>query len=111
MYSYNLAGPSAYTEIKSGTTHPVGLSETIGNSFFRLFPNPAGDHIQLELHGAGWKNISICLYDFTGKQVLADFPEKIGNYYFVDVSQLPSGMYLVLLQSDTQRFIRKLIIE
>jgi hypothetical protein len=69
----------------------------------RVFPNPTTEKIHLSAK----KTLSkITLYDVYGKQIL----EKENDTEALNVSQLNSGIYFLEVYSDSEKAIKKLII-
>jgi len=79
----------------------------IGSAYFKIFPNPAGD--LLYIHRLTTGNARIEIYNSTG--MLADFFEINDIETIINVSKLPSGVYLIKLTDNqnisTQRFIKE----
>lgn len=67
----------------------------------RVFPNPAGDILQVEWAGPGAKEGVLTLSDMYGRiliqSYLSDTSEAAATF---DLSRVPSGMYLLTLWSD-----------
>ncbi len=63
---------------------------------FHLYPNPAGDRVQVKLaqQTERTENIQLRMYDITGRQVLT---QALGADYTFDVSAQPQGVYFVEL--------------
>ncbi len=111
MFSYNFAGPSGYTTTRSGYTRPVGINEAMADNEFLVFPNPAGDQINLKLSDPFPHNISICLFDFSGRQVLSLTPGNADRELTIPVSNWPAGIYLLQIQWAGEWYDKKIIIE
>jgi hypothetical protein len=89
----------------TGVNHSFGIE--------RIYPNPANERVSLEvtLHGAA--NIEVMLLDQTGRVVKAihqgALPE--GNHTIAgDVSQLPAGMYYLVVTADQDHYTSKVMI-
>lgn len=71
----------------------------------KLFPNPANDHISIEIENEKDECFSISVYDMSGRQclLLNDIKTNAGKQLIkLDVSPLKRGLYLVtVLTSDT----------
>ena len=72
-------------------------------SEFRLFPNPAGNHINLEIEQTDFK---VEIFDFVGKKVFQSI-----NTNTIDIKELQKGVYLIKVSmfnsSQTKLFIKK----
>ena len=73
-----------------------------------LYPNPASKAITLKWGGE--KTATVTLTDITGKQILAN---NIGanSIKQLDISKLSKGLYLVTIESETQKITKKLVIQ
>ena len=78
-----------------------------------LQPNPAKDMVQLFFASSDINNAQLSLYDLSGKLVEQhNFVTVIGeNQYNWSLSHLPSGYYLVQLNTPNTQSIQRLIIE
>ncbi|PQJ19205.1 T9SS type A sorting domain-containing protein [Nonlabens tegetincola] len=80
----------------------LGLSDETNVFELKLYPNPANDHVTIfsmdDVH-------DVMLYDFTGKQINVRVENNI-----IDVSTLPSGMYIVKAVINEQITAAKLIV-
>jgi hypothetical protein len=100
---------------------PTTINKTYSNTALtgkktdlRIFPNPASDHINIDLGDqfAG-QNCRIAIYDIIGNLVLNTGNKgNTGNLISnIDISSLLKGMYIIKLQMDdgyciSRRFIR-----
>lgn len=85
----------------------TSIQEELGNSGFKLFPNPAQNIINissLALNG----NISIIIYDLTGKIVIKTTLK--GSQSTINIESIPTGIYLMTIidssKSNTFKFIK-----
>ncbi|WP_167343116.1 T9SS type A sorting domain-containing protein [Nonlabens sp. SY33080] len=80
----------------------LGLSDETNVFELKLYPNPANDHVTFsssdDVH-------DVKLYDFSGKQINVQVENNI-----IDVSTLPSGMYIVKAVINEQITAAKLIV-
>lgn len=69
----------------------------------KIFPNPASDEINLSLYLKKTTKISVTIYDILGKEVKTVNPGKLSggiNIQVINISDLNTGKYLMLLESD-----------
>lgn len=111
-YTNPATGCNSYREISGSVVAcvPRGVSseQSIVNSQWSLFPNPAHSVIHLKIEslvGAG----SIVLTDLYGKQVKEQSLSLGINT--IDVSNLAKGMYLVSVIANNQKQTQKIIVE
>lgn len=78
--------------------------EEIDNEEVVIYPNPVDDIVMIETHGrASLQNVII--YDVNGRNVLSTSESQI------DISNLPSGVYLMKIESSDGIFYKKIIKE
>ncbi len=75
-----------------------------------VYPNPASEKVMLVFDNNKNEKYSLRIVDITGKEVLRQ--ENIyGNSAFLNVSNLPQGIFTILLQSGTKFFSGKLVVK
>ncbi len=74
------------------------------------FPNPASDFIALQFNGLNRVELTLALYDITGKLVEQGrlLPGQTIAYF--DIQKLYQGEYLLSISSGTQTDVRKIMI-
>ncbi len=70
----------------------------------KIYPNPAKDKLFIK---GNTENTNVKIYNLQGQLVL----EKVLNDKFIDISQLPTGLYTLKIQNKNNVFIEKLIKE
>lgn len=97
---------SAFTLNPDGTT--VSALENPNEDIIKLYPNPAFDKIQISLNSNfPESNSSYSIADLTGKIVQSG---KInGAKTSVDISDLPTGLYIMNLQTGNKNYFKKII--
>jgi len=123
-FNYLIAGSNVYiypyqtgtisfslqAENECGTTNPLMFMFSIidcGSSselYYRAYPNPAIDNINIELRNANvapvsGSSVSATLYDFTGNPVRSNIPVS-NNEAVIDVAALPKGYYILTIKVD-----------
>ena len=84
----------------------VGVDQ-LGTGSFAIFPNPAADI--LNITGNNVKTVTIC--DMTGRTVY-EYPGNNSKKITINISSLPSGIYLVtIIDISGNKTIRKIIKE
>jgi hypothetical protein len=82
------------------------VNGNVGNPGIRIFPNPASDHIQVELTNAS-EAATFEIYDINGKRVLQ---QLVFSNSYISVSGLSRGFYLYQLHDGNRVFRGKLVI-
>ncbi|MBK9462816.1 MAG: T9SS type A sorting domain-containing protein [Sphingobacteriales bacterium] len=74
-----------------------------------LSPNPTRNNLNLAYNTTTTEDATITLYDLTGKAVLqtTETATEGTNNYNLQLTDLPTGMYIVQLQTATQRLTQK----
>ena len=86
-----------------------GEDNISGRTQVNLYPNPANDKVHLNVEGLDPGPVTIRLTDVYGEQVLPYHREPATPHYntTLDVSELPSGIYLLSIQSGQSTYNRK----
>lgn len=84
---------------------PVGLDEQLELAL-DLFPNPATHTLNLTLETK--QPFYAQVFDAMGRQI---FEVRATDSARIDVSSWPSGLYSVLVESQDQRVVRKVVIQ
>lgn len=80
-------------------------------AFFRMYPNPASDLLNLVYRPNSNSGAQFTIHDLTGKMVYStnlNGPEL--SQQTVDISSLPAGIYLTTLQDGNSKSTSKLVI-
>ncbi len=85
--------------------------EEVTSPGFRIFPNPAGDMINIETSCITNQNMEVRISDLQGRVMLQQNFAKSGSIISVPVSGLVSGMYVVVIRSNTWSGSSKLVIK
>lgn len=90
------------TNIMFDNTLPEGVRDTYEESIL-VFPNPVGDYIYLQIED-NQSNFSCELYDIQGKRLI-----KQDNAASINVSSLPSGTYILQINTNNGTQFQKVI--
>jgi serine protease len=84
----------------------TGITKTLHNSSLQIYPNPAKNSVSID-----WKGFTFdcTIYNALGQQLLTK--NDISNSYFVDLADYAKGIYLIEVQSGSEKIIKKLVIE
>lgn len=104
-YISGVMGPADRVQIQLNT----GLDDPQAKPGFNLFPNPAGNQLFIEttqpLHG----ELTIMIFDLTGRQSLVKTIHNQQQSVALDISHLPAGAYLIRVNSPNQVFTGRFI--
>lgn len=76
-------------------------------AFVQVYPNPATTNIRVL--NLGTSALQLSLYDLNGHLVLTE--ETTRKQHTINVSDLPPGLYLLLVESNEQRMVKTISIE
>jgi hypothetical protein len=80
--------------------------ENLANASFVLYPNPAQNHISLDVSIPFQQ---IIIQDLTGKVVWSESYEAFTNHTKIDVSHLAKGVYTLAVWNNTNRKVMKFV--
>jgi len=74
-----------------------------------LFPNPANEKVSIRLNkNAG--NVSVLIYDFTGKQIENKLILNAGEIIDINTSQFAEGVYILSINTSDKTITKKLTV-
>ncbi|HET8574196.1 MAG TPA: T9SS type A sorting domain-containing protein [Edaphocola sp.] len=96
--------------------YPSGISNENGPKLMdlQLYPNPAFDELNIQINSDSIKNIFINIKDMAGRVLLRrslSYPPFDHNVFKLNVSMLRTGMYLIELNQDGTRIVKKFVIQ
>lgn len=97
-----------------GTLPSVGIDENDNSIGLNLYPNPASDFVQAQYSLAASTNVTISVYDVTGKLVntISKGNEPSGRHFAsINTSLLAKGFYTIAVQTATGLSTAKLIVK
>jgi len=98
-----------YVKLASGSTVTgTGESEDFSSSLL-LYPNPAIESFRLDLLSAPFGNITVHIYDVSGKAVFSETASDL-KQFMVPVNDFSPGIYAVVIRGVGMTGMKKLII-
>ena len=91
----------------------MGVREIDFIKNIKLFPNPNAGHLTLEINSASGENLMLKVVDIMGKMVYTK-ELKLTNGLSkteLNLQNLASGTYMVILESDKGILVRKMMIQ
>lgn len=106
---------STVSTITEAVTHYIPSTAGITNKDFNdlniaVYPNPASDLIAIQVGTLVKKDISVKLFDLSGKLMAVSSISKGSTIAYFDTRKFYSGEYILLLQSGEQSSTRNIII-
>lgn len=87
------------------------IEKDVDDFSFRIFPNPANDFINIKYDGLSLSNTKVSILNVSGQVLSQDvFKFSTAGYKSVSTSKLPTGAYVILIESGNQIFTEKLMI-
>lgn len=115
-YTEGLAGDRDYFLTKFDLTHlrdssMVGIAEhEFENQVsFSVFPNPVEDHLKIDIQAKGQKIRQVQILDLSGK-VIEQFG-TITNQISYECGALAPGVYIVEVQLDKGRMVKRFVVK
>jgi hypothetical protein len=95
----------------AGARQIVSATPVVSDDDWTIYPNPAYDRASIDLSVLYGHETQITIFDASGK-MLWNHPMQILNtpVVEVDMNTIPSGIYHVVLRTDTQSMVKKLVI-
>lgn len=101
---------NSFTNVVRDLGRKLTLSvQTVNSEQIEVFPNPASRNVYLTIPN-NFQNISLKMYDISGKICLIRSNLENGNYDF-PIENLSNGMYFLQISSDKGKTVRKVIIQ
>lgn len=85
------------------------VSELSDQPSFISFPNPTRDQVSIEFREANKHYYNYSVFDLYGRLAISGKLELKKKVYTLDLSSLPGGSYILLVQSDKKILSRKIL--
>ena len=118
---FTACGPSSFaiadcgsnpgTQFQDAIFNSAGAVLSVDNKFLTgisVYPNPTTERLFIS-SGQGQELKMASLYDITGKVVLTKTFQSSNNDKELNLSSLPTGLYILRLESDTASITKKVI--
>lgn len=108
---YNTGG-AAFADVN----HVNGLANLSGNDLLSVYPNPvkSTDGLNLRISNLVQTELLLKLIDINGRELvqqkLSNFNEQ-GIYLNLSSYQLNAGLYILSIETPTQKYIRKILVQ
>jgi rhamnogalacturonan endolyase len=99
--------PVSCTGLKSGLMDVTRIDPTEEEVDFDISPNPVKDLVKIHLSNKFKPNTTLQLLNNTGSVILTQKIE--GSDKILDISTLPSGIYMIVISDSDNSIIRKLV--
>jgi hypothetical protein len=104
--------PNGYASIDSTMYFSANCSSVfvgeLNSESVLIYPNPATNHITVDLNGLGETNSTLKMYDFSGKRV---FEKQSNSTTTIDVSYFVKGMYTLEVSTSDKVLRSKVVLD
>jgi len=107
------AGKNCYKTTKTVYLDVLTLSdEDTKNSGFDVYPNPVNDKLKIVMNNPFVGKSNLKITDYSGKVLKDKMIEKTSEQLLIeeDLSELPSGVYLIVVQQNSKTY-KKVIVK
>lgn len=105
----NLGCGTLFSRFITVLNRPTSLEDSLARAL-TIFPNPVDDVLKLELADTPFKQLSIRLANVLGKVFIDETWEPSqGPQLRLDAQTLPSGVYLLILEAEGLRLVRRIV--
>ena len=99
----------------SGLGHSSPTSTSISQEAFdqlniNIFPNPASDLIAVQINGLLKDDLSVRLFDMTGRKIESKIISKGQTIAFFETESLYDGTYLIVIENGNNRMTKKVVV-
>lgn len=77
------------------------IREVIGTNEIRIYPNPTGGFLHIEIPGEKENNVNIRLYDMKGRTIKE--MQVTDEYIVLDMNSQPAGIYILSIMVGEKR--------
>ena len=96
------------TDIDGKFSYSHTVAVNMQNDSFKFYPNPANNYLNFKWDGQN-PELEINILDYQGKNYISTVISKDNPIVNFD-DQLPSGMYILIVETPTKRIIKKLAV-
>lgn len=113
VYNYNVAKATigATMHFATAATSVLANNDFENDSQVSFYPSPAKDTLYINLGTIEESRYSFSIIDINGKVVLQKNIENAHLIEPIPLEGLPKGMFMAVLQTDTKRITKKVIVE
>jgi hypothetical protein len=85
-------------------------NETFDADEFKIWPNPAGNFVNIQLNSTISGDVDIEIFNINGKKV-ANFQKEAAQEIRLNIDELNAGVYLVKVISNEANYTKKLLVK
>ncbi|HEY8401613.1 MAG TPA: T9SS type A sorting domain-containing protein [Cytophagaceae bacterium] len=100
-------GEIIFHDFRIGTV-TTGVNETVINRSLSVYPTPADDNLNVSFESNTGAEVS--LSDVVGNRIFSTTASKGENNISINTADLPTGMYILNIATETGRVARKILV-
>ena len=106
-------GSYDYWVVEYCDTVLTGITETMGDVHFSIYPNPTSREVSIVLQKDGLQEASFTLTNTSGQLIYQSDETNLASTYtkILDLGTLPTGVYLLNVSVDGEKITRKVVKE
>lgn len=89
----------------------VNTNNILKEENISLYPNPVSDKFIIDIENYKDKNITVVIYDITGKKVYSKQYNNIGDYIEINTSEFNKGIYFVKVLNKDIKYNSKIVVQ
>ena len=102
-----------YWVVEYCDSFPLGIQEPEGAMHLQVYPNPTSNELSISIQKDGVKEASYTLTNTAGQAIYQSTADHLASSYtkILDLSGLPSGVYMLEVTVDGERIVKKVLKE
>ena len=102
-----------YWVVEFCDSFPLGIQNPEGTMHLRVYPNPTSGDLYINIQKDNFKEASFTLTNTTGQIIYQSTSDHIAHSYtkILDLSRLPTGVYMLDVIVDGERIVKKVVKE
>jgi len=112
-YVYNIAkaATGAMLHFAVASTSSLDNQNFIKDNQISFYPNPAKEFLNINLGNLTLDKVSFTLVDINGRNVIATQLNTQNQLERISVANIPKGIYLAVIETDSKRITKKVVID
>ena len=110
IWKWSADSMAVFTPNKEIAAHGVSVAEHYALPQFQIKPNPINENAFIEFNLPKLSNVSVNLYNIIGQNINQLKTVKQNGTIILQTKNIPAGVYLLKLEADKFRVMRKIII-
>ena len=97
----------------TSTFWPLSIEKEQNMIAFSVFPNPANDYVNIFISAQKDEEVGLRINNLTGRNIKQEniSLKQGGNLHSIELKELPKGVYLIVIESPAQYFVKRFILK